>query len=594
MIGTNHNTCIPQRHRRPHYVSQNGGAGATSLLSILIVTMVMFMVAISSPTSLVPVVSSFHVPTITTSPPQQQQQRSLSSLVLFLSDNDSDGNDWYSGYNPETFVSNVPPLPRYNNDNNSKQYSNDRDRFGGSNNNNNNYSDRRGGRGGGGGRGRGGGGGRGRGRGGGNAIVYERDISMDQSNVDVSAVERLLDDRQRARRDNDFDRADEIRDTLLQQYGVQVWDKDGVWRTGASASGSGLNRRSGGSSRDGGGGRFGRGGDRGGRFGSDRGGRPRPPKDFGPTGHDYEMSADAGPIAVDVSESEINAMIAARLRAKMSRNFEEADEIQVQLTDAGVFVHDARKEWRADGIMFGDYANSDGRPGRERESRRDREMAPFEQSPYSAGIDTLNEEELADITTLVSRRNGAKLSRNYNTADRIRDELKAEYNVFLEDRLRQWSVGGDFGPDSPARDSSRFKPWTMSSYSEALVDEEQESAILVQLEERNEAKAARNFDAADDIRDYLLSEYNVAIDDRLREWSIGGDFGIPKKNSRNGDNDSYQRRGGGDLSPEDVTEVMDLIDVRAKAKKNRDFNTSDELRDVLDERFAVKVDDKSK
>ncbi len=507
-------------------------------------------------------------------PPQRQ-------LLLHLSENQ---NDWYSDYNPETYVA---PPPRYENTN--KQYSNDRDRFSSSNNNNNNnYSDRRGDRRGG---GRGGGGGGGRGRGGGGSIVYERDTSMDQSNVDVGAVERLLDDRQQARRQNDFDKADDIRNTLLQQYGVQVWDKDGVWRTGASSSGSGLNRRS---SRDGGGGRFGRDGDRGrgGRFG-DRGGRsPRRPKDFGPTGHDYEMAPDAGAIAVDVSESEIHEMIAARLRAKMSRNFDEADEIQAQLTDAGVYVHDARKEWRADGIMFGDYANSDGRPGQERGSRRDREMAPFEQSPYSAGIDTLTEDEMADITRLVSQRNGAKLSRNYQTADRIRDELKAEYNAFLEDRLRQWSIGGDFGPDSPARDASRFKPWTLSSYSEPLIDEDQESAILVQLEERNEAKAARNFDAADDIREFLLSEFNVVIDDRLREWSIGGNFGATNKSSRN--DDTYQRRGGGDLSPEEEAEIIDLVAMRAKAKKNRDFDTSDELREVLDERFAVKVDDKSK
>ena len=510
----------------------------------------------------------------TPQPPQRQ-------LLLHLSENQ---NDWYSDYNPETYVA---PPPRYDNTNN-KQYSNDRDRFRSSNDNN--YSDRRGDRRGGG----RGGGGRGRGGrgGGGGSIVYERDTSMDQSNVDVAAVERLLDDRQQARRQNDFDRADDIRNTLLQQYGVQVWDKDGVWRTGASASGSGLNRRS---SRDGvDGGRFGRDRDRGrgGRFG-DRGGRsPRRPKDFGPTGHDYEMAPDAGAIAVDISESEIHEMIAARLRAKMSRNFDEADEIQAQLTDAGIYVHDARKEWRADGIMFGDYANSDGRPGQERGSRRDREMAPFEQSPYSAGIDTLTEDEMSDITRLVSQRNGAKLSRNYQTADRIRDELKAEYNVFLEDRLRQWSIGGDFGPDSPARDASRFKPWTMSSYSEPLIDEDQESAILVQLEERNEAKAARNFDAADDIRDFLLSEFNVAIDDRLREWSIGGNFGMPNKASRN--DDTYRRRGGGDLTPEEEAEIIDLVAMRAKAKKNRDFNTSDDLREVLDERFAVKVDDKSR
>ena len=132
--------------------------------------------------------------------------------------------------------------------------------------------------------------------------------------------------------------------------------------------------------------------------GSDCGGdhRPplRPPKDFGPTGHDYRMSPDAGPIAVNLSESEINAMIAARLRAKISHNFVKADEIQVQLTDVGVYVNDARKEWRADGVMFGDSANNNGRPVRERVSRRDGEMAPLDvkQSPYSAGMDIIIQE----------------------------------------------------------------------------------------------------------------------------------------------------------------------------------------------------------
>ena len=148
----------------------------------------------------------------------------------------------------------------------------------------------------------------------------------------------------------------------------------------------------------------------------------RPPKDFGPTGHDYIESPDAGPVTADISEGEINELIAARLRAKMSRDFDEADRLQSELTDAGVYVHDGMKEWRADGVMFGDYANGD-RPGRERGSRNDREKS-FAQSPYSTGIDSLTADQVAKIDALVSRRAGAKLSRNYRTADNIRDELK--------------------------------------------------------------------------------------------------------------------------------------------------------------------------
>jgi cysteinyl-tRNA synthetase len=67
-----------------------------------------------------------------------------------------------------------------------------------------------------------------------------------------------------------------------------------------------------------------------------------------------------------------------------------------------------------------------------------------------------------------------------------------------------------------------------------------------------------------------------------------------KKATRKGDDDSYQRRGGGDITPEIEAEIVDLVALRAKAKKSRDFIASDELRDVLDEKFGVKVDDKSK
>ena len=90
------------------------------------------------------------------------------------------------------------------------------------------------------------------GRGGGGA-GYERDTSMDNSNIDVGAVEGLIADRSQARRVGDFDRADALRDQLLQDFGVQVWDRDRVWRSGCSASGSGRPPQRGGGDRFGGG-----------------------------------------------------------------------------------------------------------------------------------------------------------------------------------------------------------------------------------------------------------------------------------------------------------------------------------------------------
>jgi len=89
-------------------------------------------------------------------------------------------------------------------------------------------------------RGGGGYGGRGGGRGGYNNGPYERDTTRDASNVDVAAVEALLDERAQYKKQRDYNAADEIRDTLLAEYSVGVDDRERTWRTGCSPGGSGL------------------------------------------------------------------------------------------------------------------------------------------------------------------------------------------------------------------------------------------------------------------------------------------------------------------------------------------------------------------
>lgn len=242
-------------------------------------------------------------------------------------------DDWYADFDPSVYDTYSGMGSSDSNDDN-----NTSDSFGGG-----------GGRSYGGGRGRGGGGrggGRGGGYGGGGRSRqqdqrsvqhdYERDTSRDASNIDEAAVNDLLNERLAAKFRRDYDTADAIRDQLLEEYSVGVFDKDRMWRTGCSPSGSGM--RGGG-----------RGGDRGGR-GGDRGGRGRggpqsrrPAQNFGPNGHDYEVSPDAGPNQSDLEDAEIHEMLADRLQAKLARKFHIADEIQSQLLAAGVYVHDGGK-----------------------------------------------------------------------------------------------------------------------------------------------------------------------------------------------------------------------------------------------------------
>ena len=49
------------------------------------------------------------------------------------------------------------------------------------------------------------------------------------------------------------------------------------------------------------------------------------------------------------------------------------------------------------------------------------------------------------------------------------------------------------------------------------------------MHERSEAKKSRDYFTADDIRERLMNEFDVAVDDKLRQWSAGGDFGLGKR-----------------------------------------------------------------
>ena len=454
------------------------------------------------------------------------------------------GDDWYADYDPNAY----------------KQYD--------SSSNGYERGERRGGGGRGGG-GRGGGGSYSRG---GSGHDYTRDTSRDTSNVDEAAVDALLSERIAAKRSRDYDTADAIRDQLLQDFGVGVYDKERTWRTGASAGGSGQ--------KFGGGGRRQQGGRRGGS-------RDR---DFGPNGHDYELSDDAGANASSLSEDEIHAMIAERLQAKLGRDFQTADRIQYELLNSGVYVHDGMKEWRADGVPFGDFAGQGGRPGRTQGSISDRNR-PYNKSEYSLEVEGTTDE---DIRALVEERSKYKSFRDYLNADRIRDDLMELHNVFIDDRLREWSVGGNFGEEyNQQREMSRAmksRGYVKSDSSPDLPSPADEEYVQGKIDERQEAKNVRDYDTADAIRDELLDEFDVVIHDKLRKWSVGGDFGdeLPK---RPGD---YVRRGGGDLSEDDVATITSMVAERAQAKKDRNFDVADDIRAHLRDTYEVTVDDRSR
>ena len=126
-------------------------------------------------------------------------------------------------------------------------------------------------------------------------------------------------------------------------------------------------------------------------------------------------------------------MIAERLMAKLSRDFGTADSIQVDLVARGVFVHDGIKEFRTDGVAYGDFSerrgNPRGNPGATRGSRND--TISYRKSSYSVDSDDIDDEI---IDKLVAERSNCKMMRDFDKADAIREGLRTRYNVLIDDR----------------------------------------------------------------------------------------------------------------------------------------------------------------
>lgn len=369
---------------------------------------------------------------------------------------------------------------------------------------------------------------------------YTRDTSVDNSNVDLNTVNYLIGERLQLRKTGRFDQADAIRDELLAEHGVMVRDKERIWRSGCSASGSGQRWSPGQKNK-----------------GYDRKNRQT---DFGPNGHDYNMAEGAGPIVSSLSEKEIHELLAERLACKLARDYRNADMIQEELLEAGVMINDRQREWRADGASFDGY-----------NSRK------YNQSPHSA-----HTEDADEIRSLIAERAKAKSERLYKKADAIRDDLLDRFDVSIDDKRLEWSVGGDFGVVQ--KQKRAFEGFKQAPDSLPVEDSDE---IQQLVEERDMARADRNFERADQIRDELM-ERNIYIDDRKRQWRAGSFAEV--RESR----DAYHRRGGGSISEEDEKLIGDLLKKRFEHKKNRKFKSADSIRDRLRDEFQVQIDDRNR
>jgi hypothetical protein len=224
--------------------------------------------------------------------------------------------------------------------------------------------------------------------------------------------------------------------------------------------------------------------------------------------HDYIPAPDAGPITSALTKEQIDFLIASRLESKKVRNFEKADATLAYLNKAGVHLQDKRKEWRADGQNhFG------------REARVERDAHVRRGSSYD-----LTEADLIDVADLVARREQAKRRREYHLSDELGDTLKTKYRVKVNNKKREWSViikDGD-GDSSTPNGLATYIPSPLAPPDDPTHTMNDESKALIQkrLADRVVARNDKDYKMADLIRDELMNDYSVVIDDVTREYKV--------------------------------------------------------------------------
>ena len=204
-------------------------------------------------------------------------------------------------------------------------------------------------------------------------------------------------------------------------------------------------------------------------------------KDFGATGHDLTRSAAD---AADLSEeavAAIDALLAARLQARIARRFDEADERLAELRALGVVVHDRLLAWRADGAGFPSHVRAEG------------------EGDATAAAADLDEER---VLALLLQRSAAKALQDYDAADALEERLRDEHSVIADDKRGTWRLVillGGYHHIGPA-----VAPVTTRRVGELL-------------ERRAAHEAAQELDAADALQ-AELGEMGIEIDTKFRSW----------------------------------------------------------------------------
>ena len=337
----------------------------------------------------------------------------------------------------------------------------------------------------------------------------------------------------------DFDAADAIK-AELKANGIDVVDRQGTW-SALDGSISGFQQRL---------------------------------KLGGPTRDDtaFEQKRKDNPNPPTLNAEQVQKLVDIRTKARKNRNYELADSIEEDLHKAGIFLNSRANTWKSyDGSIEGFQSTNYNIDKYQSEEVRN--------TPC-----TINEEE---AQKLVEERAKARSLRDFSRADELKEQLFAS-GIGLFDNDNRW-VAFD-------RSISGSIPFLeMQSIPCTLTIDEVETMI----NDRTAARRVRDFKTADAIKKDLL-QGGIQLFDRENKWeaydgSIGGmqseDFrGGSGRNRNDGGGDSSDYRNEPIPCTLSVDEIQTLIDERTVARRRRNFEIADEIRDELASKGVEVVD----
>jgi RNA recognition motif-containing protein len=162
------------------------------------------------------------------------------------------------------------------------------------------------------------------------------------------------------------------------------------------------------------------------------------------------------------------------------------------------------------------------------------------------------------IQQILKARNQARRRRNYEACDAMRDELKKQYNVHLDDRLTMWWIGAaptnvveqvkgigrwmddnNDQPTSPQQQqsvsASEWRQIPTSKENDACIDPD---LIFGLLQQRDIARREKDFATADTLLEQARTapsetHLTIRIHDESRTWRVWSDDVPPRKHINN-------------------------------------------------------------